>query len=106
MTSDIYIGDENPPKELPFAPVYEAMRDVMTKGEKPLTFGQIMDGVVSLVVTATLNIHVSLRDADPDNPEVPSPKSIAQSFCFHIMRATAEAEEGARQRIGLGVTKQ
>lgn len=106
MTTRIYPAGHDPADDdLPFAPVYAAMRGVMT-GEKPLSLEQVVDGVVSIVVTAALNIHVSLKDRETPEQPAPGAQSIANMLCFHIMKATQEAVEKAREEIGLGATKQ
>ena len=82
----------------PFSPVYEKFRDVCQSREGELTVMQVMECVVTLAITASLNMKATF-----DSGGKPlTMDEIAQSICFQIMCGVKEASDA----VGAGATKQ
>jgi ribosomal protein L13E len=97
----VVLPGETVPDESPFAPVFVAMKEIMTT--RGASVGQVMDATVSIMLTTALNLHVQFRRDDPESPSV---ERIMRVLCIHAMQAAHEAEAGAAAAMGVGATKQ
>jgi len=106
MTSRILSDKSEGDPSLPFWPVYVAMREVMTRSKAPLTLEQVVDGVVSLVLTAAINIHLTFKENAKSEDSVPTIESIVQVICLQAMKAAPDAAGELASHFGVGEQKQ
>jgi hypothetical protein len=102
----VHIGDSEellPEVQTPFLPVYAAFRDVMIhKDGPPVTLEHVIEAVVSLALTAAINMRLQFKD----DPNCPSVEGLSRVLCFHIMVGARDAERELSQHMGDGATRQ